>query len=237
MNSTELLKNKVSVPNEFNYVAKKYDFATSLSQGYQKDLILSAERMKLKGNEYIADLCCGTGKSTIACKKFLPEGIIVAIDNSEGMIKEAETKFNDKNIIFSLADVMELDYPDNFFDAIFMAYGIRNMPDYEKCLVNLKRMLKPGGVVCFHEYSLNDNFFSRLYWRILGYLIIIPISTLLSGSSKIYKYLVKSVLSFPSPEKFLKLLDSIGFQKSERISLPSWRKPILHTFITYKPKS
>ena len=67
MDNTNLLENKKSVPYEFNNVAKKYDFATFLSQGYQKDLLLSVERMNLNGNEYIADLCCGTGKSTLAC--------------------------------------------------------------------------------------------------------------------------------------------------------------------------
>ena len=79
---------------------------------------------------------------------------------------------------------------------------------YDKCLINLKRMLKPGGVISFHEYSLNDNFFAKLYWKILGYSVIIPISTLLSGSSKIYKYLVKSVITFPSPNKFVEILNN-----------------------------
>jgi ubiquinone/menaquinone biosynthesis C-methylase UbiE len=68
----------------------------------------------------------------------------------------------------------------------------------------------------------------------LGYSVIIPISTLLSGSSKIYKYLVGSVLEFPSPNKFVDLLEKVGFQKSKRLPMPSWRKPILHTFIAYK---
>ena len=234
MDSSKLLNNKKSVPNEFNEVAKKYDLATFLSQGYQKDLQLSASRMNLTGNEYLADLCCGTGKSTLACASYLNAGKILAIDNSEGMLEIAKTKFDNNNVTFSLQDVMELNYPENTFDAIFMAYGIRNMPDYEKCLINLKRMLKPNGVIAFHEYSLNDNFFSQLYWKILGYSVIIPISTLLSGSSKIYKYLVQSVLGFPSPNKFVELLEKVGFQKSKRLPMPSWRRPILHTFIAYK---
>jgi ubiquinone/menaquinone biosynthesis C-methylase UbiE len=115
-----------------------------------------------------------------------------------------------------------------------MAYGIRNMPDYNKCLANLKRMLKPNGIICFHEYSLNDTYVAKLYWMILGYTAIIPISTILSGSSKIYKYLVKSVLSFPSPKTFLKILESNGFTQVERLPMPSWRRPILHTFLAHK---
>ncbi len=234
MESNQLINNKKSVPSEFNKVAHKYDVATFLSQGYQKDLDLSAQRMKLKGDESIIDLCCGTGKSTESCLTQLPEGTILAIDNSEEMLSVAKNKFTNDNLTFELADAMELDYPDETFDAIFMAYGIRNMPDYNKCLINLKRILKPNGLICFHEYSLNDNLLSRLYWRILGYSAIIPISTVLSGSSNIYKYLVKSVLEFPSPKKFIEILKQNGFKKIERFPMPSWRRPILRTFIAYK---
>lgn len=235
-NSTELILNKKEVPSAFNKVADKYDLATFLSQGYQKDLELSVKRMNLSGEELLADLCCGTGKSTLACKKSLHKGKILAVDNSSEMINIAKKKFPNDDIIFEVSDVMELDYPDNTFDAIFMAYGIRNMPDYEKCLLNLNRMLKPGGVISFHEYSLYSNIFSRLYWKILGYSVIIPISGILSGTTKIYKYLVKSVLEFPTPIEFLSLLERTGFTNVQRLPMPSWRKPILHTFLAHKSK-
>ena len=234
MQSDELIKNKKSVPFEFNNVAKNYDLATFLSQGYQSDLHLSVDRMNLNGNEYLADLCCGTGKSSLACLSAVPNGKVLGIDNSKEMLEVAKSKLKNANIIFTQADVMELDYPDETFDAIFMAYGIRNMPDYNKCLINLKRMLKPNGVVTFHEYSLNDSAASKFYWKFLGYFVIIPLSTLLSGSSKIYKYLVKSVLTFPSPNEFLSILKSVGFKDTKRLPMPSWRRPILHTFIAYK---
>lgn len=234
MKSEALLNNKKIVPKEFNIVASKYDLATGLSQGYQKDLELSASRMNLNGNEYIADLCCGTGKSTEACLIHLENGKILAIDNSEEMLEFAKGKLSEANIEFSLQDVMELNYDDETFDAIFMAYGIRNMPDYNKCLNNLHRMLKPNAVLCMHEYSINNNFLSKLYWKILGYGFIIPISTLLSGSSNIYKYLIKSVLNFPSPTEFVDIVKQSGFKDVQRLPMPSWRRPILHTFIAHK---
>lgn len=236
MKTEELIQNKKSVPYEFNNVAERYDLATFLSQGYQKDLLLSAKRMNLVGNEYLVDLCCGTGKSTIACHEFITEGKILAIDNSVEMLKIARSRLSNKNINFIQEDVMKLNFPENTFDAIFMAYGIRNMPDYENCLSILNKTLRPGGIICFHEYSLNNNIFVKLYWRILGYFFIIPISTLLSGTSSIYKYLVKSVLMFPSPKIFQKLLTQQGFINVKKLSMPSWRKPILHTFLAHKPK-
>lgn len=235
-----LLINKSKVPSEFNRVAKRYNLATFLSQGYQSDLNRSADRLNLNGNEFVLDLCCGTGKSTISCLNHITSGKVVGIDNSEEMLRVGQDiyykKYDRTKLEFVLKDVMNLDFEDNSVDAIFMAYGIRNMPDYKKALLNLYRILKPGGKIVFHEYSLNESVFSHLYWKILGYSLIIPLSTLISGSSTIFRYLVRSVEEFLSPKEFLDLLADTGFKNAERHNMPSWRRPILHTFTAIKPK-
>lgn len=233
-----LIQNKKEVPSEFNRIAKRYDLATSLSQGYQKDLQTSVDRMNLRGNENLADLCCGTGKSTIACLNNLPNGKVIGIDNSGGMLEAAREKlipkFGKDKITFSQQDVMNLDLADNSLDAIFMAYGIRNMPDFEKCVKNLYRVLKPGGKICFHEYSINKSLSSKFYWKILGYFFIIPFAGLTTGSTKIFRYLIKSVETFLSPEEFTELLKKAGFEIIKHTPLESWRKPVLHTFFAQK---
>jgi ubiquinone/menaquinone biosynthesis methyltransferase len=234
-----LIQNKKEVPSEFNKIAKRYDVATFLSQGYQKDLQTSVDRMKLKGNEYVADLCCGTGKSTIACLNSLPNGKVIAIDNSKGMLETAREKlipkFGKDQVTFVQQDVMNLDLADNSLDGIFMAYGIRNMPDFEKCVINLHRVLKPGGNICFHEYSISKSFTSKLYWKFLGNFLIIPFAGLMTGSTKIFRYLIKSVETFLSPDEFTDLLKKAGFENIKHTPLGSWRKPILHTFYAKKP--
>lgn len=234
-----LLKNKTKVPFEFNRVAKKYNLATFLSQGYQSDLQRSADCLNLKGNELVLDLCCGTGKSTSSCLKHITSGKVIGIDNSEEMLRVAKEnyykKFDRNQLEFVQKDVMDLDFEDNSVDAIFVAYGIRNMPNYKKALLNLFHILKPNGKIVFHEYSLNKNVFSHLYWKILGYGLIIPLSTLISGSSTIFKYLVRSVDKFLSPQEFINLLKETGFENAETYNMPSWRKPILHTFTANKP--
>ncbi len=238
MATIALIANKKSVPKEFNRVAKSYDFATQMSQGYQDDLDCSAQRMQLNGNEKLLDLCCGTGKSTLACLKFLPNGTIVGVDNSEGMLEVASEKFaqevSQEKIAFVLNDAMSLDFPDNSFDAVFMAYGLRNMPDYQKAIQGIYRILKPGGKICIHDYSLADNFFSKIYWVILGYGFIVPFCTLMSGSSRIYTYLVKSVLTFLNPTEIKLLLEQNGFEKVSAEPHASWRSPILHSIIAVK---
>ena len=236
---SSLIQNKKEVPSEFNRIAKRYDIATSLSQGYQQDLQRSVDRMNLEGNEYLADLCCGTGKSTIACLNNLPGGKIIGIDNSDGMLRAAREKlseeFSEDKVVFAKQDVMDLDFEENSLDAIFMAYGIRNMPDIEKCTKNLSRVLKPGGKICFHEYSINKSLASKLYWKFLGYFLIIPFAGLTTGSTKIFRYLIKSVETFLSPTEFADLLKKAGFEKIQHTPLGGWRKPILHTFIAEKP--
>jgi ubiquinone/menaquinone biosynthesis methyltransferase len=233
-----LIKNKKEVPSEFNTIAQRYDLATSLSQGYQKDLQTSVDRMNLKGNEYLADLCCGTGKSTIACLHNLQNGKVIGIDNSEGMLEAAREKlipkFGKEKVTFSQQDVMNLDLPDNSLDAIFMAYGIRNMPDFEICVRNLQRVLKPGGKICFHEYAISKSFASKLYWKFLGNFLIIPFAGLTTGSTKIFRYLIKSVETFLSPNEFTSLLTKAGFENVTHAPLGSWRRPVLHTFIAQK---
>ncbi len=234
-----LIQNKREVPSEFNTIAKRYDLATFLSQGYQEDLQTSVDRMNLRGDEYLADLCCGTGKSTLACLNNLPNGKVIGIDNSEGMLEAASEKlipkYGQEKISFVQQDVMNLDLADNSLDAIFMAYGIRNMPDFEKCVRNLCRVLKPGGKICFHEYSISKSFASKLYWKFLGNFFIIPFAGLTTGSTKIFRYLIKSVETFLSPDEFIALLNKAGFENIKHTPLDSWRKPILHTFIAQKP--
>jgi len=236
--STTLFLNKSEVPREFNRIAQSYDFATQLSQGYQYDLDESARRMQLNGSERVLDLCCGTGKSTLACLNQLPNGQIIGVDNSEGMLAEAQARFaaemQNGHVKFKLKDAMQLDFPDNSFDAVFMAYGLRNMPDYEKAIQGIHRVLKPGGKLCIHDYSLSGSLFSKMYWTVLGYGFIVPFCTLLSGSSRIYTYLVKSVLHFLSPSQMEGLLVANGFEKVQVAPHASWRKPILYSVIAVK---
>jgi ubiquinone/menaquinone biosynthesis methyltransferase len=237
--ATNLLTHKKDVPASFDNIARRYDFATSLSQGYSVDLNRSVGLLQLHGDEYLLDLCCGTGKSTIHCLNALPNGRVLAVDNSAEMLAVAchnlGQKFSADRCQFVQQDVMELDLPDNSADAIFMAYGIRNMPDYKKCLVNLYRILKPGGILGIHEFSLPEGFFYEMYWRLLGYLLIIPFSALVTGNITIFNYLIKSVLRFLSPTELKDLLQLSGFNKVEIYHQKSWRRFILHTFIAQKP--
>ena len=200
---TSLIGNKQKVAAEFNKVANRYDIATTMSQGYQFDLNKSAAAMELKGDERLLDLCCGTGRSTAACKRHIKNGFITGVDNSSGMIQVARQKYRDQidsgKMEFLLGDAMYLDLPSESFDAAFTAYGLRNMPDYDAFIEGVHDVLKPGATFAIHDYCLADNFWSSWYWKILGYGFILPFCALMTRQTRIFAYLIKSVSGFLRP--------------------------------------
>jgi len=238
MSATLLIENKAIVPKEFNKIARRYDLATGLSQGYRYDLEKSASLLRLGGHETVLDLCCGTGKSTAALLPFIRNGKITGIDNSEEMLRAAREKFHAETAAgkmdFRLYDVMHLPYEENSVDVIFMAYGLRNMPDYDICIRNLYRILKPGGKLLVHDYSLSENAWSKSYWKLLGYGFILPFCTLVTGESRIFSYLVRSVSRFLQPSALVTLLEKNGFSDIHCHKHKGWRGPILKAFYAEK---
>jgi ubiquinone/menaquinone biosynthesis methyltransferase len=234
----KLLENKQAVPKEFNRIASRYDFTTGLSQGYQADIVRSASYLALKGDETVLDLCCGTGRSVRAILQYLSTGRVIGIDNSEEMLAVARKKLSGEiekgKVEFHLRDAMHLDYPDGHFSHIFVAYGLRNMPDYGKFLESMYRLLKPGGRLVIHDYSLVDRWYARPFWLWLGYLFIIPIGVVSTGSSKIFSYLVNSVLQFLKPAEVENLMREKKFVEVSSHPQKSWRNPILRTFVGNK---
>ncbi|MCS6934134.1 MAG: ubiquinone/menaquinone biosynthesis methyltransferase [Chitinophagales bacterium] len=232
------IHNKTEVPRAFDRIASRYDLATGMSQGYQYDLEESVRRMHLSGKEHVLDLCCGTGKSTLACLRYLPEGRVTGVDNSEGMLAVAAEKLRHEleqgRVRLSQQDAMQLTFDDQSFDAVFMAYGLRNMPDYEKSVREIHRVLKPGGKLCIHDYSLADHPLAKIYWAALGYGFIVPFCTLITGTAGIYLYLIKSVMQFLRPSEIQNLLEQNGFTDVSIQPHAGWRKPILHSVIATK---
>lgn len=156
-----------SVSGEFNRVAKAYDFLTGLNPGYQRHLRASAKRLSLPPQAKILELCCGTGISTLAIRKTYPDAHITALDFSAGMLEQAKKKPKLDGVEWIHGDATN---PARFgvvgpFDAIYMACGIRNIPDPDLCLANLFTLLRPGGKLCVHEYSVADSRYSQAVWN------------------------------------------------------------------------
>ena len=228
---------KKEVPSNFNRVAAWYDKLQKMNPGYSEHLKLSAERLAAEPGSLLLDLCCGTGLSTEALRTVYPQATIDAMDASEGMLELARDRGLEPLVRYLLADVMELT-PEQLngpYDGILMAYGIRNMSDPDAALARLLPLLKTGGTICFHEYSVADSRWSRFVWSFISSMVIIPLGQLTSPGAPIYRYLRHSVLEFDGVKRFEQRLRHAGFADVRTEPVDGWSRGIVHSFLARKP--
>jgi ubiquinone/menaquinone biosynthesis methyltransferase len=233
------LTEKARVPGEFDRVAARYDLLTALNPGYTKHLGWSARRLALASDARILDLCCGTGLSTAALVSAYPHATIDGVDASDGMLAVARRKNLGPRVQFSLGNAMDLagSGVSGPYDGVLMAYGIRNMPDPDLALRGIREVLRPGGAICFHEYSVADSLRSRALWRAVANAIIVPSGRLFSGSADIYRYLRQSVLDFDGVTAFERRLRAAGFTDVRTEPMDGWQLGIVHSFLARRPLS
>ena len=231
-----LTDQKTNVPNDFDRVARRYDLLSGLNPGYRRHLKKSAARLGVSGHPRILDLCCGTGLSTEAIASVYPYAAIVALDASAGMIEQARRKRRLTQVNFVLGDATDPTAAgvEGPFDAIFMAYGIRNVPDPDLCLANLLKLLKPGAPIVFHEYSVSDSRWSAMVWKMVSSAVIIPLGKLFAGDADIFRYLRRSVIEFDGKEAFVERLIAAGFVKTTVLPMGGWQRGIVHTFRAHR---
>lgn len=128
-----------------------------------------------------------------------------------GREKVKKRKLDDR-IVLEEGDAENIHYPDNTFDAVTISFGIRNVISVERSLSEMYRVLKPAGRVLILEFSIPQNILMRsIYLFYFRYLLPV-IGSVVSGNGYAYRYLNKTVESFPYGEGFCKLLRESGFQ-------------------------
>jgi len=233
----QLAERKQGVPLRFNRAARRYDLLTGMNPGYKKHLRWSAERLEVNSpNAHLLDLCCGTGLSTKALAKTYPNTRIDAMDASAGMLKHARSKRYDARVQFFEGDASD---PESYgvtgpYDGILMAYGIRNLPNRDDALDRLYALLKPGGRIVFHEYSVADSKRAQAIWEIVSRTIIIPSGRLATGDAGLYEYLRESVVQFDGVKAFEARLRDHGFHGVETLPMDGWQRGIVHSFVACK---
>lgn len=231
--ATVLTGDKAQVPDEFDVIAHRYDLLCRLNPGYEKHLRWSAQRMGLGPGARILDLCCGTGLSTAAVAACYPDAQITALDASAGMLTEARRKQNLGEVKFLPGNGMDPAAAGAAgpYDAIFMAYGIRNMPDPDACLGRLRALLAPGGVLCCHEYSVAHSKLAVAVWKAVANAIIIPSGAMACGRADIFRYLKASVLAFDGAPAFQERLRRHGFTNVRAETMDGWQRGIVWSFV------
>ena len=219
--------------HDFDRVAPRYDLLQRLNPGYCAHLALSARRLQAPARGCLLDLCCGTGLSTEALVACYPEAEITAVDQSAGMLEVARRKPALAHVNFIQGDAMALDAcgANGPYDAILMAYGIRNMPDADACLLQLREHLSPHGRIAFHEYLMRDALAPRAVWNAVSASIIVPLGTIATGSSVLFRYLRSSVNAFDHLDAFKIRLRRAGFQAIHHESMGGWQRGIVHTVL------
>lgn len=228
---------KRDVPAGFDRVAASYDLLVGANPGYMRHLRYSAGRLGLAAAPRVLDLCCGTGLSARALLEMYPDARITAVDASAEMLERARAKSFASRVDWVLGDAAD-PFPagvSSCFDGILVAYGIRNVAEVDTCLARLYGLLRPGGRICFHEYSLADSRRARWIWNAVAGGIIIPGGLLTSGSARLYRYLRRSVLEFDGIAAFERRLRSLGFVDVRSEPMDGWQRGILHSFLARRP--
>ncbi|MEE1770103.1 class I SAM-dependent methyltransferase [Streptomyces sp. JV185] len=223
----------------FDHASGTYDRLTAFNPGYRTDLLRSARRLRLPGDGaglHVLDLGCGTGASTRALLRTAPRARITAVDASSGMLSRARAKPWPARVRFLHLAAEEVAAAQaGPFDAVFAAYLFRNVTDPDAVLETVRtRLLRPGGRLAVHEYSLAGSLAYRALWTAVCRGVIIPAGTL-SGDQALYRHLWRSVLDFDTAPAFTTRLNSAGFADVRAIPVAGWQTGIVHTFLARTP--
>lgn len=207
---------KQQVAEMFNNISGNYDFLNHfLSLGI--DILWRKKAIKMLKQDnpkQILDIATGTGDFAIEALALDPD-FVTGVDISDGMLEKGREKLKQRGLDDKIAlfngDSENLAFEDNKFDAIIVAFGVRNFENLERGLSDMKRVLRPGGKVVILEFSKPDSFpFKQLYNFYFKYILPI-VGRLISKDQAAYTYLPESVGNFPDGDKFLNVLQEVGY--------------------------
>jgi demethylmenaquinone methyltransferase/2-methoxy-6-polyprenyl-1,4-benzoquinol methylase len=215
---------KEQIQQMFNAIAPKYDFLNHLlSFGIDKLWRRKAiNRLKKHKPLYILDVATGTGDFALEALRISPIKII-GIDISEEMLEIGKQKIlkakKNNQIELIKADSENMPFADNSFDAVIVAFGVRNFENLERGLSEIYRVLRPKGRLVVLEFSKPTIFpFKQFYWVYFNY--ILPLfGKIISKENFAYTYLPKSVENFADKKDFTKILSHVGYLSPAYISL------------------
>jgi len=215
---------KVQVAKMFDAISGKYDFLNHfLSLGI--DIRWRKKAIRLLADSkprFILDVATGTGDFAIEALKLKPEKII-GVDISEGMLEMGKKKIRDSHsdsiVELMTADSENLPFEENKFDAVIVAFGVRNFENLEIGLGEMLRVMKPGGRVVVLEFSKPMVFPMKQLYSFYFKYILPKIGQLFSHDSSAYTYLPESVQAFPDGNDFLSILSKLGYKNATCQSL------------------
>lgn len=216
---------KSQVSKMFNRIAPYYDFLNRLlSLGvdtiWRKKAI---QQLKVHQPKILLDVATGTADVALEISKSLSPDKVIGIDISTEMLDIGRAKIKkrqlENQIELKEGDSENLPFQDNTFDAITVAFGVRNFENLERGLTEMYRVLKPGGQLVVLEFSKPKIFpFRQLFNLYFKYLLPF-IGKMTSKDPRAYQYLYESVQAFPDGSQFVDILQVIGYKSNRCLPL------------------
>lgn len=210
---------KEEVAEMFDNISEKYDFLNHLlSMGIDKGWRRKAVKM-LRPFEPISvlDVATGTGDFALEIARSLKSCKVVGVDISEGMLRVGREKIEklsmSQTVRMESGDSENLQFGTDYFDAITVAFGVRNFERLEAGLKEMYRVLKPASPLVIIEFSKPRRFpFKQIYF--FYFKNILPLlGRMVSKDPRAYTYLPESVNAFPHGEQFAEILRRAGFRQ------------------------
>ena len=210
------------VAGVFHSVAAKYDVMNDLmSAGIHR--VWKRFTIELSGvrpGHKVLDIAGGTGDLTAKFSRIVgPGGQVVLADINDSMLKVGRDKLIDHGIVSNVEYVQAnaecLPFPDNYFDCVSIAFGLRNVTDKDAALRSMLRVLKPGGRLLILEFSKPQSAALGKLYDLYSFTALPLLGKVIANDSESYRYLAESIRMHPDQATLKAMMESAGFARSE----------------------
>ena len=209
------------VEEMFDNIAPTYDqlnhrLSWNIDRGWRKKAIRQLEPFQ---PQTILDIATGTGDFAILAAQMLHPTKLIGADISEGMMAVGREKVRrlglQDTISFAKEDCLALSYPDESFDAVTAAFGIRNFTSLDLGLKEMCRVLRHGGHLSIAELTTPVSFPMKQLFHVYSHTVLPVYGQLVSKDSSAYSYLTKTIEAFPQGERMIEILKNAGFREAQ----------------------
>lgn len=211
---------KEQVADMFNNISGTYDFLNHF-MSFGIDILWRKKAiglLKKDQPQILLDVATGTGDFALEAIRQLNPKKIIGVDISQGMLEVAKEKILERGVEHQyevqLGDSEKLKFDNDTFDAVTVAFGVRNFENLEKGIADMYRVTRSGGKVVILEFSNPKAFPIKQLYNFYFRYVTPLIGKLFSRDNSAYKYLPESVSKFPDAERFTSLLTKIGFKQA-----------------------
>jgi len=210
-----------AVAKVFHSVAAKYDIMNDLMSGGVHRLwkMHTINQSGVRSGNKVLDIAGGTGDLTLKFSRLVgSQGKVVLADINDSMLKVGRDKLANRGVVgnveFVQANAEALPFPDNTFDCITIAFGLRNVTNKDAAIASMYRVLKPGGRLLILEFSKPKSECLSTIYDQYSFRLLPMMGKLIANDSESYRYLAESIRMHPDQETLKGMMDNVGFERT-----------------------